>query len=96
MNPNGSGNQFTPDSGYTGTSGGEIAATGLTTINGAAYPPPGMAIDASGNLWFLNASLNDDTGSTPGNALVEFVGVAAPTITPASVGVANSAQGTRP
>jgi hypothetical protein len=96
VNPSGSGTQITPDTGFTGTSSGEITATGLTTINGSAFPAAGMAIDASGNLWFLNGALDDDTGTSPGNALVEFVGVAAPTITPASVAVQNTAQGTRP
>lgn len=96
VNPVGGGTQITPNGGYSGTSPAEITATGLTTINGSIGIPGGIAIDASGNLWFLNAGINNADGTSPGNALVEFVGVAAPIVTPTSVAVQNTAQGTEP
>jgi hypothetical protein len=53
----------------------------------------GAGIDASGNLWLVNT----DTGngnSTPagpnGNVLVEFVGIAAPVVTPTSAQLATT------
>ncbi len=75
--------------GYTGTSSGETP-----TVNPDPNAPPlftagtgvshagvmGVAVDGSGNLWILN----EDTGTTasPGNVLVEFIGIAAPVVTP--------------
>ena len=46
-----------------------------------------MAIDGSGNLWVANFT---------GNTLTEFVGLAAPVVTPIAAGVANNTLGTRP
>lgn len=94
----------TPSSGYTGTSSGEAP-----TINGdpaaprfvSSYPSPpknrgvaGAAIDGSGNLWVLNV----DTGTTAstGNVLVEFIGIAAPVVTPNSLALQFGQVGVRP
>jgi hypothetical protein len=95
---NGNGTQITPNNGLTGISNDEIAATDLTTFNQSAFDGQGgIAVDGSGNLWFLNgvagAVLPTDT---PANALVEFIGLAAPTVTPTSVATQNGAQGTKP
>lgn len=85
VNP-GSQTQLSPNSGLTGTSSAEP-----TTILGG---PVAQAIDGSGNLWVLN----NGTGSTftSGNVLVEFVGIAAPTVQPLSISTQNGSAGTRP
>jgi len=94
---------LTPAStGYTGTSSAESptinpdpnvplnSATGAVSTQGVA----GAAIDGSGNLWVLNA----DTGTTSsqGNVLVEFVGIAAPVVTPTSLAIQFGQVGVRP
>jgi hypothetical protein len=70
--------------GFTGTSNGELAVGGGV----------GVAIDGSGNLW----TLNSNTGSSliPGNALVEFIGLAGPVITPHSLALQEVELATRP
>jgi Chitobiase/beta-hexosaminidase C-terminal domain len=91
--------------GYTGTSSGESP-----TINPDPTVPSlfgsgetlfvstksimGAAIDGSGNLWVLN----EDTGTTasPGNALVEFIGIAAPVVTPTSLALQFGEVGVKP
>ncbi|MBT9333100.1 beta strand repeat-containing protein [Paracidobacterium acidisoli] len=94
---------ITPDAGYTGSSSAESAATGMSAIiSGAnirsAQSQPGLVVDGSGNLWFMNPDVNSSggTGAPGNNALVEFIGVAAPTVTPTSIAVQNAAQGTKP
>jgi hypothetical protein len=54
----------------------------------------GTAIDGSGNLWILN----EDTGTTssPGNVLVEYIGIAAPVVTPTSLALQFGEVGVRP
>ena len=73
----------------------EFSSTGTalsptTTILGAA--PLGssyaLAIDSSGNIWVTNA------GGT--SSIVEFIGIAAPVVTPIAVAVKNNTLGTRP
>jgi hypothetical protein len=101
-----SGNQITPNTGLTGTSSEEVSAVGLTLFNntalngtgdGAGGQQGGMAVDGSGNLWFLNGYPGPWGGTgTPANALVEIIGVAAPTVTPAAVATQNGAQGSKP
>lgn len=91
--------------GYTGTSSGESPTinpdpsvptnpdpnqTGAVSNQGVA----GAAIDSSGNLWVLNA--NTGTTTSPGNALVEFIGVAAPIVTPTSRAISFGEVGVRP
>jgi hypothetical protein len=85
--------------GYTGTSSGEMptinpdpAANSFETGTGGLA---GAAIDGSGNLWVLNA----DTGAstiTAGNVLVQYVGIAAPVVTPTSLALQNFQVGVRP
>ncbi len=93
-----------PASGYTGTSSGEVPSinpdpnapptlsTNLFAVSNQGIP--GAAIDGSGNLWVLNA----DTGTTtsPGNVLVEYIGLAAPVVTPTSQALFNGQVGVRP
>lgn len=85
--------------GYTGTSSGEAP-----TLNSDPNIFPtgigiGAAIDGSGNLWVLN---NDTNGADanfnprPGNVLVEFIGLAAPVVTPTSVALTSGQLGVRP
>jgi hypothetical protein len=89
--------------GYTGTSSGESPTINpdpnapIRINNGSGVSTAGVAgagIDGSGNLWVLNA----DTGTTSsrGNVLVEYVGIAAPVVTPMSVALANGQVGVRP
>ncbi len=87
--------------GYTGTSASESPTinpdpaaplpiqTGLSTNSVA-----GAAIDGSGNLWILNS--NTGPTSSPGNVLVEFVGIAAPVVTPTSQALLFGQVGVRP
>ena len=77
---------LTGTSGYTGTSSSEAAT--LNINDGSS----GMAVDGSGNLWVLNYNISVDTN----NALVEFVGIAAPVITPTSVALTDGELATRP
>ncbi|WP_213805466.1 chitobiase/beta-hexosaminidase C-terminal domain-containing protein [Granulicella sp. dw_53] len=95
--------QISPSTGYTGTGTGESPTinpdrnASLILQNGLSVPAAGVtgaAIDGSGNLWVLNV----DTGSTasPGNALVEFVGIAAPVVTPTSLALQFGQVGVRP
>jgi Chitobiase/beta-hexosaminidase C-terminal domain/Fn3 associated len=92
------GNQLTPNTGLTATSPEETAAAGLAVFNESSYSGQGgMAIDGSGNLWFLNGVAGSPSVSiTPANALVEFIGVASPIVTPTAVATQNGAQGTKP
>jgi hypothetical protein len=74
--------------GYTGTSSGEppTIITDSNAVNSffLYLYPISAAIDGSGNLWVLNADTNGS--ASPGNVLVEFVGIAAPVVTPISMG----------
>ena len=85
--------------GYTGTSN-EESPTINPDPNFFGNGPGGTdfagtaAIDGSGNLWVLNPDTNGV--NAPGNVLVEFVGIAAPVVTPTSVAVANGSLGLRP
>jgi hypothetical protein len=60
------------------------------------------AMDASGNLWVLNGSTNASEyisgvkTAMPANALVEFVGIGAPVVTPASTALSSGTLGARP
>ena len=93
----GSATQITPDGGYSGSSAQEVTATGLNTLNGiAGVGNGGIAIDGSGNLWFLNGAVDDNGGAVPANALVEFVGLAAPVQTPIAQANATGAIGVKP
>jgi len=84
-----------------------VAALDEFTTTGAALSPlvPGyeggsaaegtfnfqfMAIDGSGNLWSMGGT------STTSNSIVEFVGLAAPVLTPTSLALYNGQVATRP
>ncbi len=75
--------------GYTGTSGSEAP---LFTPGGG---PQVMAVDGSGNLWATAVATANGNGNT-NNALVEFVGFAAPVVTPASQALTDGELATRP
>jgi ligand-binding sensor domain-containing protein len=52
--------------------------------------PSQLAIDPSGNVWVT------DYNNGSGNSLTEFIGAAAPVVTPVSVAVKNGQLGSRP
>jgi type 1 fimbria pilin len=91
-----------PTNGYVGFSGAE-APTLNPDLNVDAPSGVQAAIDGSGNLWVLN---NDTNGgyydadynivSNPGNVLVEYVGLAAPVVTPSALAQSNGQLATRP
>ncbi len=97
---------ISPAAGYTGTGTAGEPPVINPDPNGPALPNPastsaastnsvmGAAIDGSGNLWILN----EDTGTTSslGNVLVEFVGLAAPVVTPTSAALNFLQVGVRP
>jgi len=94
------GNAISPPSGYTGTSNGEqptITIDGGISTNFTYYPTAG-AIDGSGNLWLVNADTSNSggTGNATGNVLVEFIGMAAPVVTPTASALDNGQLGARP
>jgi hypothetical protein len=92
--------------GYTGTS-----ATEPPTVNPDAVNQPqdglffftlapssglaGAAVDGSGNLWVLNYDTGGPFGGT-GNVLVQYVGIAAPVVTPTAVALQNGQLASRP
>jgi streptogramin lyase len=78
-----SGVALSPPSGLAGV--GTTAPTGIS-IEGLANPT-GIAIDGSGNVWVSNEN---------GGYAVEFIGAAAPVVTPLAVGVKNGTLGSRP
>ena len=89
--------------GYTGTGSGESPtinpdpnAVSVTVDAGGVSTGGvmGAAIDGSGNLWVLNA--DSGTSASPGNALVEYVGIAAPVVTPTSLAIQFGQVGVRP
>jgi len=81
--------------GYTGTSSTEpLTLNSPDHARGVNVPGVSAAIDGSGNLWVLNL---DTVGfSTPGNVLVEYIGIGAPVVTPTSVALTNGMLGVRP
>ncbi len=94
---------ISPSYGYTGWSTGETPTINPdphvpVTIGGGSFAPiagvAGAAIDGSGNLWVLNA--NTGTTSSPGNALVEYIGIAAPIVTPTAQALNFGQVGVRP
>jgi len=94
------GTQISPNTGFTATSTAEQTSTGMTTIDAdtnSGSAGGGIAVDPSGNLWFLNGRAGGQTSaSLLTNALVEFIGVAAPTVTPTALATQNGAQATKP
>jgi streptogramin lyase len=85
---NSSGAPVSPDpAGYTGVPVAP-AATLLPS-------PEDIAIDGSGNLWVINSQYTLNDVNYP-DSLVEFVGAAAPVVTPLAVGAKYGTLGTRP
>jgi hypothetical protein len=89
--------------GYTGTGGGTETQTILTnsglglSVGNHQIPMTGIAVDGSGNIWVANATvMNSCSGASCAEQLVEFVGLAAPVVTPTSVALQNYALGTKP
>ena len=100
------GTLISPSSGYSGM-GGTLSGGGseprtlnYDTTSSSNLDPSGYdirfgitaAVDGSGNLWVVNP----DTGGTASdaNVLVEYVGIAAPVVTPISVSVTPTSGGT--
>ncbi len=89
--------------GYTGTSSGEAPTINPDPSAPAPYSGEfapiggiaGAAIDGSGNLWVLNVNTGASSTSA-GNVLVEFVGIAAPVVTPTSLALQFGQVGVRP
>jgi hypothetical protein len=87
--------------GYTGNSNGEAPTLSPDSFyDETQIVQNGAAIDGSGNLWVLN---NDPSGTDPvtfnpipANALVEYIGIGAPVVTPAAAALTNGLQGVRP
>jgi len=91
-------------SGYTGNSSTESPTLNPNGWSGAFGGAGGAAIDGSGNLWVINGDVsgayyNSTTNKyvfQSGNALVEYVGIGAPVVTPVSVALTNKMLGARP
>jgi hypothetical protein len=66
-------------------SGAVLSPSGFTSLD--VNEPDGIAIDGSGDIWLTNAA---------DSVLVEFVGAAAPVVTPMAQAVKNNALGARP
>jgi streptogramin lyase len=66
------------------------ALTPSSGFKGGLSGPNQLAIDPSGNLWVT------DYNNGSGNSLTEFIGVAAPVVTPLSVALKNGQVATRP
>ena len=85
----GAGNMWITNSGGGGTAGGlsEFSSTGaaISPANGfvcGCFAIPGLlAIDGSGNVWVTNPNQGDSNAPANGS-VVEFVGAAAPVVTP--------------
>ncbi len=97
-------NQVFPASGYTGWSSGESPTINPDASVPSIYPSSASAIssngvmaaaiDGSGNLWVLN--IDTGTMSSPGNVLVEYIGIAAPVVTPNSLALKYDQVAVRP
>ncbi|WP_263358142.1 IPT/TIG domain-containing protein [Acidicapsa ligni] len=91
---------LSPVAGYTGTSSAETVTLNPDDDFESQVIGVSAAMDGAGNLWVLNVDSNGYDSSfnpaQPGNALVEFVGIGAPVVTPVSVALTNGTLGTRP
>jgi streptogramin lyase len=68
-----------------GSTGGALSPS--SGYSGPGIANPQLAVDGSGNLWSANFDKSNVT---------EIIGIAAPVVTPLSVGVKNNTLGTRP
>jgi streptogramin lyase len=82
----GAGVAVSPSGGYTGVG---TAANSYGPVLTDAWS---IAIDGSGNVWVTDVSISSSTNDD----LVEFVGAAAPVVTPLSVAVKNAQLGALP
>jgi hypothetical protein len=86
--------------GYTGSSSAEGPTLSFDTNYSFATPGVSAAIDGSGNLWVLNTDVygtnSSFTATIPGNALVEYIGIGAPVVTPTSSALFYGSLGARP
>ena len=80
---------LTPASGSTSAS---TAATTFGTVF-TGYPDGNVAVDGSGNVWLSGANVS---GSSATPLIMEYIGLAAPVVTPLASGVANNSLGARP
>jgi hypothetical protein len=88
------GNAISPTTGYEGIGGaGEPAINLLTHGSTNSQAMTGTAVDASGNVWVLNGQALHGVSD---HQLVEFVGLAAPTVTPTVLAVQNNTFTTLP
>jgi sugar lactone lactonase YvrE len=81
------------------SSSGAVLSPASGYINANMYAPAGLAIDGSGDIWVANQGVQN---ATSGNVM-EFIGLAAPVITPIAAGLpsaptanGSSNLGTRP
>ncbi len=90
----GAGNVWAANNGGNSNSVSEFNSSGTPISGSNGYvsngllEPYGIAIDGSGNVWVAS-----DLSSGP---LTEFVGLAAPVVTPLSAGAAYKELGTKP
>ena len=81
-------------SGRYGFTGGGILAG--NTISFGMSTGFGMAVDSSGDLWSSQITGVVNGYELYDNALYEFIGIAAPTVTPNALAVKNNTLGVRP
>ena len=71
--------------------GASISPLKTGYISPAATAEVGIALDASGNVW-----TSDDNFGSGNSSIFEYIGAAAPTVTPLQLAVKNKTIGTRP
>jgi streptogramin lyase len=72
---------------HLSSSGASISPAITGYISAAATAEVGIALDASGNVWTTDNFVN---------SIFEYIGAAAPTVTPLQLAVKNKTIGTRP
>ncbi len=87
-------NSGTAVSGMYGFTGGGILYN--NTISYGISGGFGIQVDGSGDVWTSETEGQVNNFVLPQNAVYEFIGIAAPTVTPLSLGVKNGTLGTRP
>jgi streptogramin lyase len=73
------------------SSGASISPVGTGYISAAATAEVGIALDASGNVW-----TSDNNFGFGNSSIFEYIGAAAPTVTPRQLAVKNKTIGQRP
>jgi hypothetical protein len=73
---------------------GAVISGSTGYVGGGIINPAALAIDGSGNVWVANGV--DADLYTYATSITEFVGAAAPVVTPQAVAVANHSIATRP